>query len=424
LSLHFTGSSFVITRLLDRGVTAARRQAIALGVLLGVILIVVVLVQRSVHASPPGELDTLGALLAYAGRIASTGPLHWLLQPAGWLLAPLFASEAKDFLLALMPAALIYAAHYVWVLRAQTPFEEASLALAGRRAARLAAARAGKFTTRSARATGRIAPFALARALRPELAFLWKNLLASASYLRLRTLLIVAMAVAIVGMWPAAGPALKALRAVVGGTALSVGLLLLVFGPQMARQDLRSDLANTDILKSYPLHGWQIVLGELLTPLVVLTAALWLALLTGWMTLLPPTRIAAGLWLPALIGLALLAPLLMAVQLVVANATAVLFPAWIQLAQQPRSAGMGIELVGQRMIFVAGQMLILLLSLVPPALVGLALFFVARLLTGTTAASVLALAAVLGVLGTEVWVGIRMLGEKFDDFDLSAELKP
>jgi hypothetical protein len=47
-------------------------------------------------------------------------------------------------------------------------------------------------------------------------------------------------------------------------------VLLLILGPQLARQDLRGDLPNTDILKTYPLHGWQIVCGELLTPLVVL----------------------------------------------------------------------------------------------------------------------------------------------------------
>jgi hypothetical protein len=84
---------------------------------------------------------------------------------------------------------------------------------------------------------------------------------------------------------------------------------------------------------------------------------------------------------------------------------------------------MGIELMGQQIMFVAGQMLILILSLVPPALVSLAAFFLARLLTGTSAASVVALAAALVVLGTEVWVGIRMLGEQFDGFDLSAELR-
>ena len=34
--------------------------------------------------------------------------------------------------------------------------------------------------------------------------------------------------------------------------------------PQLLRQDLRSDLLNADLLKAYPLPGWQIVLGEVL----------------------------------------------------------------------------------------------------------------------------------------------------------------
>ena len=53
----------------------------------------------------------------------------------------------------------------------------------------------------------------------------------------------------------------------------------IIVGPQLARQDLRSDLPNADILKTYPIEGWRLALGELLAPTAILTAVLWVELL-------------------------------------------------------------------------------------------------------------------------------------------------
>src|SRR4030095_9193157 len=57
-------------------------------------------------------------------------------------------------------------------------------------------------------------------------------------------------------------------------TVLLTGYSVLL-GPAVLRQDLRQDLANADILKMYPLRGWQVVLGELLAPATILTGVQW-----------------------------------------------------------------------------------------------------------------------------------------------------
>jgi len=51
------------------------------------------------------------------------------------------------------------------------------------------------------------------------------------------------------------------LAAVVALVAAIFAGYTLLLGPRLARQDLRSDLPNSDILKTYPLAGWQILFG-------------------------------------------------------------------------------------------------------------------------------------------------------------------
>ena len=66
------------------------------------------------------------------------------------------------------------------------------------------------------------------------------------------------------------------------------------------------------------------------------------------------------------LGLAALTPPFLAIQLLVPNTAAVLFPAWVQSAANRTERG--IEVMGQRLIFMAGQLLITSLALVPAVL--------------------------------------------------------
>jgi hypothetical protein len=200
----------------------------------------------------------------------------------------------------------------------------------------------------------------------------------------------------------------------------------LMLGPQLARQDLRSDLAHSDILKTYPLAGWQLLLGELLTPTAILTGLLWLALIAAVFALAPLAAKVAwltpGVRLTAGICAALVVPPLCTLQLLVPNGAALLFPGWFQATRQ--RGGGGIDVMGQRVIFGLGQLLAMVFALLPAVVLAAGLIFVTQWLIGLPAAVVFATLAVLAILIGEVWCGLWWLGQRFEKFDLSSELRP
>ena len=256
------------------------------------------------------------------------------------------------------------------------------------------------------------------------MAFVWKNLLSTSAFFR-PNVAIVALATILGGSgWLLRHPTLEPIRvftAVIFGILLVITLLL---GPMIARQDLRADLPNSDILKTYPLRGWQIALGELLTPLSILSVLIWMCLLAEFL-LLPDDK---PIWLtPSLragvaLGLAVLVPPFVAIQLLVPNAAAVLFPAWVHSSGDRTDRG--IEVMGQRLIFIAGQLLITAVAIVPAAITAAVIFFVGQWLVGFVVAAALAVAAVFTLLAMEAWLGVHWLGSRFEQLDLSMELRP
>jgi hypothetical protein len=100
------------------------------------------------------------------------------------------------------------------------------------------------------------------------------------------------------------------------------------------------------------------------------------------------------------------------------NATALAFPAWFQTA---KGGAQGIEATGQRLIFMLGQMIVLLVALIPAAALFTGVFFLVKWLLGTTLAIPLASIAAAIVLAVEASLGVMLLGWLFDRFDVSAE---
>jgi hypothetical protein len=208
--------------------------------------------------------------------------------------------------------------------------------------------------------------------------------------------------------------------------AAATGLLVVVvvIGPQLARQDLRADLPNSDILKTYPLRGWQIVLGELLAPVFILSVIFWLGLLAvaiafpavrmEWLT--PQMRAAIA------VGVGVLVPPFCALQLLVPNAVTVLFPAWVQLVGNRSEHGL--DVLGQRIIFLVAQVFMSVLTLVPAAVGAALVFAIAQWLLGTIAGAALGVVTMCAVLAAEVWVGVQWVGHRFEQLDLSSELRP
>jgi ABC-2 type transport system permease protein len=88
------------------------------------------------------------------------------------------------------------------------------------------------------------------------------------------------------------------------------------------------------------------------------------------------------------------------------------------------SRASGIDVLGQRILFVAALSVVVLAAFVPAAIAAGAAFLAAAWIVGIPAAIALAVASVLVVLSVEIGMGVWWLGQRFERFDLSAELKP
>jgi hypothetical protein len=191
-------------------------------------------------------------------------------------------------------------------------------------------------------------------------------MLSSAEYLRPRTALVSAAVIVVGCTWIAHGEH-EVLRPVVSIGSMVVAAYTVVFGPLVARQDLRNDIANADVLKTYPLRGWQVVFGQMLAPVVVITVLVWLMLLAASLTFdssrMPGLTL--NVHVAATFAIAVLVPFLCAIEVLVMNAAVILFPAWVQTIQD-RSPG--IELMGQRILFFAALVLAMILALLPAAI--------------------------------------------------------
>ena len=424
LNLHFSGANFTLTRLLDLGIAPWRRRILFLGAIVAVFAATMFRLSGTTPVPALTSRVDLRPAAEWVVSLTQTAPLSWLLWPFRLVLGPFLAVDGGHFLLALGPALAVVTVHYLWVVNTAVAFEDSSVEYAQKRGARIAAWRSGQRRATSAAPKARPGPFRLASQGRPELAFLWKNLLSTWQYFTLRTLLVCAALILGGCLWVGSHPVGRGLLPGAGFMALIFGGYALVIGPQFARQDIRSDLVHADVLKTYPLAGWQIVLGELLTPVAILTGVLWLVLLTIVLAL-APTQIGATWLTPQLriaggLGLALIVPVLAAVQLLVPNAAALLFPAWFQLS---RARGGGPEMFGQRMIFFFAQLLTMVLALAPAVLLASTLIFILQWWLGPVMAVTIATAAVWVVLAAEVWCGVWWLGERFEHLDLSADLR-
>jgi hypothetical protein len=105
-------------------------------------------------------------------------------------------------------------------------------------------------------------------------------------------------------------------------------------------------------------------------------------------------------------------------QLLIRNAAAVLFPAWTLRSQDDQR---GFAVMGQRVVVLAGNLLILTISLIPPAILVLIGWFVSRSFQANFAVPFATVPAV-ALLVAEVWLGIKMLGAQFERIDVTNEM--
>lgn len=421
LNLHFLAASFALTKLMDRGISNWKRRLAIIGLVLAAAGVVGIWAVRAIPELTAENLASVGSAMEYFEQLLVSGPLPHLLSPFRLVVQPYLATDWGAFFIALGPALGLMLLHYVWVVLADVAFEEASVEASRKFADKIAAARGGNWRTDGRKLKPKRAPFALRAGGSPVVALLWKNLISAGSAFTLRTGIVVMISVLIIAF------ALRGVAgdsnwvAMVGLVSGMVGLWALLIGPQMVRQDLRQDLPNADWLKLFPLRGWQVALGEILAPAVILTAIHWLLLLVTMLCAGPLVNgnISGALVLAIGCGVAMLVPALNLISLLIPNAAVLLFPAWFQAG---KDAPQGIEATGQRLIFVLGQFLAFALSLLPAGVAFTGVFFLIAKLFGApvVAVPVASLGATL-VLGLEAALGLWLLGKLFERFDLSAE---
>jgi ABC-2 type transport system permease protein len=420
IHLHFLGSSFALTRLLDRGISTWQRRLGILGVVLVLAGAVFVWGRQTMPAFDPSRFTDAQAVKDYVQQVLTAGPAPYLLYPLRLVVRPFLAPNAPAFLYALGPALLLVLLHYAWVVRSNVAFEEASVQASQKLAEKLAAVRSGNWQAARKKPKSKRPPFKLNPTGPPAVALLWKNLISAGQAFTLRIWISLAVfaLVASLGVTQASGG--SGLRPALGMIALMLMLWSLLIGTQLLRQDFRQDLPLADLLKTYPLPGWQLALGELLAPSVVLTCIQWLLLIVivGLFWQSSPPSIGRPEWFGLAFSAALLMPLLNLIILQIPNAAALAFPAWFQSA---KTGGQGIEATGQRLIFMLGQLVVILVALIPAVALFAGVFFLVKALLSTAVAIPLAALAAALVLAVEAAFGVVLLGWLFDRFDVSAE---
>jgi hypothetical protein len=217
-------------------------------------------------------------------------------------------------------------------------------------------------------------------------------------------------------------PALITLAIGIGVGCYIAILLSLVMIGQHASTQLRQGIAAMDLLKTYPLPGWQIAFGELIGPVTLGTLMQWCALGTGLLLLRAASadlRGASDVLLLGAAGIALLLPAFNLSSAILPCAGALLFPGWFRPQE---SSGPGIENAGLRLMLGIGQLLAIVCALLPVVFFGALAWFAA----GKWTSLLLWRAAAAGCTGTfvlamEAALGVAWLGSLYDKFDASSE---
>jgi ABC-2 type transport system permease protein len=421
MNLHLLGSSFGRTLLLDRGITNWMRRWIIFGILLASAVVIVIWARVGAQQVDFSNVTDIESLKAAARKLLEAGPLPWLLWPFRLIVRPYFAAGSVAFLKVVWPALIMLTLHYVWVVRSNVSFEEASVEVSRKLAEKIAAVRAGNWQASNKNLKPRRAPFALRPGGLPAVAIFWKNLMSTGQVFTPR-LLIIIVAVGIgMGMGLSQGGAQTNLP----GALAIVSLVMLgwsvILGPQLVRRDFRRDLPLADVLKSYPLPGWQVALGELLAPAAILTFVQWLLFIITAILLArsPDPKIGEIPVVAAAFSGMLLLPLVNLLTLQIPNAAVLFLPGWFQSG---KDAPHGIEATGQRLILLLGQMLVLVVCLAPATVAFLLVFYVAKSFLAIGVALVLGALACALALALEAALGFLLLGWLFERLDLSQEI--
>lgn len=423
LTMHRLSATLVRESAAEEGRIGVRRNIVPLGLFA---MAAGALVWSAAAAFPVLRAAYARGDLMAAALATLEGPIpSVVLWPFRAIVAPLFAKGAAAWLYAFVPALLLMLVHFPWLLRSDTAFEEAAAEASVVRAAQVAARRArrtGAGPAPSASRKGVSRPwFPLRPVGEPSVAIVWKNMIAATRGLSASTVLIVALVVIGVAvgtpLW--SDPSDRRISVFVGTVAVGALAMLLVLGPNMVRNDLRRDMLNLEMLRSYPVSGASLVAAEIASSALALTAMQIVLLVLALFALADSPRIPLTgtdrLVIAAVGSVALLA--LNAITLSIQNAIALLFPAWVRLGTD--SPG-GVETMGQGILNVVGMAVLTIVALLAPAVAGAGATIIlgAPVRVATIAPGVLAAVAVIGI---EMFFVVYWLGTVFERTDPSSD---
>ena len=359
-------------------------------------------------------------------------PLLAALLPFRALLAPLFAPTPVAFLAALPGALVVLLLHYVWVVRTNVRFEDATLESAARRADERARRERGNLPALPGEKKRRSVPFLLAPTGRPEIAIVWKNLAAwNRTSVRTQLFGVAGLLSALfLGAALFRQPEADQVAGVVVVVLGALGVVLSVTIPSGLRNDLRGDLERADVLKAWPVSAVALVVGELAAPLWITLLSLF-AGVGGALAVSAGRAVAGGAapgplggldlpstLLPGAIATFLLIPPLGLLLLLGQNAATLAFPAWFPPGQKRIR---GLEQFGIRLAAALVTLVLLGLALVPSGLLVALALYLAGPTPGVWLLPVGAFVASLPLWG-EAAAAVALLARLWERFDPSLDL--
>ncbi|MFQ5704344.1 MAG: putative ABC exporter domain-containing protein [Gemmatimonadales bacterium] len=416
LHMHQLGASLVRAGAAGKGWSGVRRFAVP--------VVIVVLAVTGVAWSLNSGMaqlkgaDSLAEIAAQFGELLRRPIPRLVLFPFRVIVLPALAGDVATWARVLPGAVLVLLLHYIWVIKTDAAFEDAAVKAGVRRAERIARMRTrrGVQISRPARRVAKSSRLRLSPTGRPAVAILWKNWIAFTRGMRPTTVLILALGLgAIFAMTAFSGDSWR--RGIDAGVFMLAGLTvaLSAIGPLGFRYDLRSDLANLEVLRTYPLRGHWVIASEISASGLALSVfQAGLAILTFVAALFSSLDI--PLWPYLVVSLAAFLLLLLPVNLLtigLQNAMALLFPAWVNIGTDRPG---GIEHMGQSMLSFLGTALLGTVAMIGPALVGAATFFAARTGLGRWALIPSGLVAWIVVIAEVVFL-VLWLGRLYDDTD-------
>jgi len=417
--LQQIAAGFSCQRLAARGLPALPRQLLAAVVL----LLGLGGVAWWFYSNGPQIME--GGARSFTTLI-SQSRLSLILLPVRLLLQPLCTTDAAGFLAALAPAAAMLGLLYLWILASYTEFEEASTAAAEKRAQVITAAREGRGLRIPK--TLRKEPFPLKCVGPIQLAFLWRGLIAAGRWSHPRIIVIsVAVACGVLGMLQRF-PAGQATAVVIAAMLLPLGVSVLFTSTILLRKSAPQMIQRMETMKGMPLLGWKVVLGEMMTPLYLFTVLFWammilfaysihLADISGTKA---PFHLTGSFGM-GLVAAALLCPFYFGLVTSLNFASALFFPAWANNMNQQTA---DIAIIGQRLFFMLGFLIVLVVAALPAVAVGSIPFLLIYFISHSVPAALFYGSITTAVaLGCELACIVWWLGDRYDRIDLSRDLQ-